>query len=240
MQNYPQYPEAYATIWRVDATKRQYQNSTAKLIGFSVLIAIVSVVFIIIAAVLFVVGTISLPVFIVLIVIIFIAMMAVILAQRGPQVSMQTIYAKQGGLLYRGMPVSKYQYIAAFTVLFSSVIGLLNQITLTFQFIRISVIFLALVFIVMGVNESKRMAASITDINWLIGQPLSQTVLICKVNQITEKAQYYKVNCVFMRVKPTGQYLSQKTRNITISKDYYAVETLIQELFALQSVPMAY
>ena len=247
MQDYPQYPEAGTTIWRIDPTNRRYKNTTPKLIGSSVLLGFVTVLFMLIALFLLFRGIIPLPVFILLMVLIMVALFAAVFAMRGPMVSVQTIYTKQGAYLYRGIPVSKFSYMGQIALLlyilpaYFDILNITLDITVArvLGIVRLVAVILAIVFIFMGLNETKRVIAEVTDINSLINRPLAQVLLIDGVNKITEKAQYYKVNCTYMRVKPNGQYASQKKINMNISKDYPNVEMLMQAFSGLQTPPRA-
>jgi hypothetical protein len=160
---------------------------------------------------------------------------------RGPDTNMNslTIYVKQDGLLYCGMPRSKYIRISSLFLLIYPVYRLHRYIDRTpasglLYIISLAALILFFIFYFVGLNEMMRMRATLTDINNLIKQPLSRTVLICGVNQIINKKKHYLVNCVTTRIKPNGELLPQKAEAMIIKKNYYGVEALIQEFIALQ------
>ena len=247
MQYYLQYPGACTTVWRVNTTKRRYRSAMFKVICLSLAAVLTFACFTAIATVLFIQGTIRLPVFLLLLAV---ALIAVILGIAGigamarPLSSEQTLFAKQGGFLYRSTSVSKYSFAGSVFLLIYSVVRIITLIQRSrdlwpLQAIAFIAIIFSLVFLLMGLQDSRQMAASVTDFNHLISRFFSRTMRICRVHQIIEKEQYYKVNCAFMRVKSNGRHLPQKTGSIFISKAYHDVETLMQELFALYAASAA-
>ena len=159
---------------------------------------------------------------------------------RGPNSYALTIFAKQDGLLYYGIPGSIYSLFTPFFFLAYAAFSFANLLyapgfSLIMQVISLAAIVLALIFAIINLSEVRRISAGVTDINNLIKNPFSKTVLICRVNQITDKKQCYLVNCAFVRVNPNGQQSPQRTGNIRAPKNYYGVEALMQEFAALQA-----
>ena len=148
------------------------------------------------------------------------------------------IFAKQDGLLYYGVPGTIYSLLTLFFIItyavFFSASFLDNTGFPIIDVISLVVIVLWLVFAILGLSAVKRISATVTDINNLIKQPFSKTVLICEVNRITDKKRCFLVNCIFAHVKPNGQTWLWQTGNIRVPKDYYGVDILIQEFIALQ------
>ena len=243
MQPDSPYPETCAAIWRIDATKRRYRNSTPRMIWFSLLLGIAVVLSLALALYLLIgglvtLGTISLLPFLVAIAGILLIFIVCVSAMRRIQVSVQSIFAKRGDFLYRITPGSKYYRIAACFVGVCYLLVLLNiqnaMVIWSKRIIGVASIILVILFVLKGLREVKHLAASASDINGLINHHLSKTIQISKVNQITENKQYYKVNCIFAQLEPNGLPVPQKAGNINISKDYCGVETLMQEFMVLQ------